>query len=64
MYKNIYENNAYIKNPCFLYMLYWYKKLPEDDKDRAKHVRGIKICVLKYIFNIITYVGFIVSIVY
>jgi hypothetical protein len=52
------------KNSCFLYTLYWYKELPEDDQDRAKHVHVIKICVQKYIFNIIAYVGFIVWIVY
>jgi hypothetical protein len=45
-------------------MLYWYKELPVDDQDRAKHVRVIKICVQKYNFNITAYVGFIISIVY
>jgi len=37
--------HIYKKNPCFLYILYWYKELPEDDQDRAKRIGFINICV-------------------
>jgi len=41
------------KNPCFLYILYWYKELPEDDQDRAKHVGVINICVKNTILTLL-----------